>query len=267
MTEKITLATIIFCISLFLILLPTIGYSIPALPEYSKSMGLIILISIPMFAGLFYYILAEDYTVNEEPLLPFKYIFVSSVASIFVVCIAYLIDAIFAFNAFYLLLICWIIWFVVVSMPFAYYPFYVDKISKFEQGVTLDREVIGVAKKYGGIIPIVLVWELNISLDESRRILEKFCRLGEAQRKNIGSITIYDFPSTRVYLARSDTQIIELLRDNPRGLTRSNLLQLTNMSIDALDESLKRLESKGMIRYVMEIDAYVLKGITHLTNE
>jgi DNA-binding IclR family transcriptional regulator len=63
----------------------------------------------------------------------------------------------------------------------------------------------------------------------------------------------------------SGFQIIELLRNTPRGLSRSNLLQPTNMSIDALDESLKSLESKGMIQYVMELDAYMLKAITHST--
>jgi hypothetical protein len=155
------------------------------------------------------------------------------------------------------------LWVVSIIMPFIIYEVSKDKEYRLSVLAQYDREVLDVAKKYGGVLTLsMLVWELKIPLEEARKCLERFCKLGEAQKKKVGSITIYDFPSARIHLIKLDNQIIEFLRDNPQGLTRSTLLSLTNMSIDALDESLKRLESRGIIIHIIESDTYILRGIT-----
>jgi predicted transcriptional regulator len=78
-------------------------------------------------------------------------------------------------------------------------------------------------------------------------------------------LVIYDFPSTRTYLSRTDNQIIEVLRDNPYGLSRAQLIQTTGLSIESLDEALKRLETKGIIYYDIENEIYKLMGIVPST--
>jgi len=125
-----------------------------------------------------------------------------------------------------------------------------------------DKEVLDTAKRYGGVITkSVLVHELQITLEEASRSLDRFLRHGEAERKNIDSLTVYDFPGARIYLSNSDIKIVEILRDLPNGMLRVELLQATSFSIEALEESIKRLESKGIVYYDEISDNYKLRGI------
>jgi len=129
-----------------------------------------------------------------------------------------------------------------------------------------DDQVLALAKKYGGILtPSVLVWELKIPLEVAKKALERFCKHGEAHKKEVGSLTIYDFPGARIYLSGTDNQIVEVLRDNPHGMSRTQLLQAMALSIESLDEALRRLESKGIIYYDIESDVYRLMGIAPTT--
>ena len=135
-----------------------------------------------------------------------------------------------------------------------------------KRGNISDADILTIAKKYGGILtPSVIVWEEKVSLEEAKKSLERFRKHGEANKRNIGCLVIYDFPGARAYLSRADNQIIEVLRDNPYGMSRAHLLQATNFSIESLDEALKRLESKGIIHYDMEDEIYKLTGIAPTT--
>lgn len=130
----------------------------------------------------------------------------------------------------------------------------------------IDRQILAIAKKYGGILtPSVVVWELEINLKQAKKLLEKYVKYGEASKRTIGLLTIYDFPSTRAYLSQIDNEIIELLRNNPNGLSKVQILQTLGFSIESIDEALKRLELNGIIHYNIESDTYMLKGLMQPT--
>lgn len=127
----------------------------------------------------------------------------------------------------------------------------------------LERDVLSVAKKYGGILAkSVVVDELGISLRKAEEVLDRFCEYKEAVKKRTDSIIIYDFPSARVYLSRTDTKILETLLDHPPSMSRVALLQATSFSLETLEESIKRLESRGIIYYDNINDEYKLRGIS-----
>jgi len=143
-----------------------------------------------------------------------------------------------------------------------------------------DDEVLDIAKRYGGVVTkSVVVWEIskNKKMSEKRSIspkkaekllekaeeaLERFCRKGEAVKKKVkvGSrdIYIYDFPNVRFQLAKTDNRIIEVLRNNPRGMSMAELLQETDLSIEALEEALKRLEIHGIVYHDVKSNTYKL---------
>jgi len=155
----------------------------------------------------------------------------------------------------------WFPWALILFTPIFVYGFIGDKLIEPKKDLT-DVEFLTIAKKYGGILtPSVVVWETNVKLEKAKKRSERFVKHGDANKKKIGPLTIYDFPSTRIYLARSDNQIIELLRDNPQGISRAMLLILTKMQLDVLDESLKRLESSRIIYQDPVTNNYGLKGI------
>lgn len=163
-------------------------------------------------------------------------------------------------------------WIITLLSPFFAYALYYNRL-KAELDVELNRgigdsKILEIARKYGGILSLsVIVWEAKTNLEKAQKSLERFCKYGEANKRTIGSLTIYDFPSARVYLNRVDNQIVEIMRDNPYGMSRTQLLQITGLSIDSLDESLKRLESLGIIYHEMESDLYRLRGITPTTSK
>ena len=153
-------------------------------------------------------------------------------------------------------------WFFTFLTPFIVYVFAGGGLISETQMGKVDAEILAIARKYGGILTqSVVVWEAKVALEEAKKRLERFCKYGEAYKRNFGSFIVYDFPSARTYLSPTDKQIIELLRDNPYGLSRPQLLQNTSLSIESLEEALKRLESKGIIYYDMENEIYKLMGI------
>ena len=157
-------------------------------------------------------------------------------------------------------------WFFTLLTPFIVYVFAGGGLITETQMGKVDAEILAIARKYGGILTqSVVVWETKVALEEAKKRLERFCKYGEAYKRNIGSLIVYDFPSTRTYLSRTDNQIIELLRDNPYGMSRAQLLQATGLSIESLDEALKRLETKGIIYYDVESEIYKLMGIAPTT--
>jgi len=64
----------------------------------------------------------------------------------------------------------------------------------------------------------------------------------------IGDITVCDIPSARVRLVGLDETTLELLMRHGGKTTRTQPLRETAFSIEALDESLKRLETMGILR-------------------
>lgn len=132
---------------------------------------------------------------------------------------------------------------------------------------SFDDRILAIARKYGGILTLgIVVSELKVSLEKARKHLERFVKYGEAVKKRSDTLTIYDFPSARVYLSQTDKVVIELLRDNPYGLSKTELLRRTGLSIESLDETLKRLESKGIVYQDMVSDTYKLAGIAPRTD-
>lgn len=126
-----------------------------------------------------------------------------------------------------------------------------------------DPKILGIAKDYGGVITkSVVVYELQTSLEVAGKSLERFVKEQEARKINTGTLTLYDFPSARTHLSKIDNIIVEILRDNIRGMSRNELLQATGLTIEPLDASLKRLETLGITVYDKVPDEYKLKGIT-----
>jgi hypothetical protein len=157
-------------------------------------------------------------------------------------------------------------WTFTLLTPYIAYLFTRKGLTTEAQIRITDAEILDIARKYGGILTqSVIVWEAKVALEEAKKLLERFCKHGEAYKKKVGSLVIYDFPSTRTYLSRTDNQIIEVLRDNPYGLSRAQLIQTTGLSIESLDEALKRLETKGIIYYDIENEIYKLMGIVPST--
>jgi len=154
-------------------------------------------------------------------------------------------------------------WGMTLASPFVIYPMKLGELREmhsFKEGL-MDKDVLDVARKYGGIITLsIIVWELKVSLEAAQKSLERFVKHGEAIRKKVDSLLIYDFQSARIHLARSDNLVVEALRDNPFGLSRSELISQTGMAIEVLDESIKRLEDLKIIYQDMVTDKYKLRS-------
>ena len=142
-------------------------------------------------------------------------------------------------------------------------PYILYLLSPSIESEISDAEILEVAKKYGGILTKSLItYELKIDLKNAEKCLDKFCKYGEAIKKVLGNIIIYDFPGIRAYLSRADNEIIELLLKNYSGMSKADLLKATGFSIETLEESLKRLETKGIIQYDQISSEYKLRGIS-----
>jgi hypothetical protein len=172
-------------------------------------------------------------------------------------------------------------WFILLPWTLTLLTPYIIYLLKPPPPPITDDEVLDIAKRYGGVVTkSVVIWEISKKMSEKRSIspkkaekllekaeeaLERFCRKGEAVKKKVKvdsrDIYIYDFPNVRFQLAKTDNRIIEVLQDNPHGMSRTQLLQATALSIESLDEALRRLESKGIIYYDIESDVYRLMGI------
>jgi len=124
----------------------------------------------------------------------------------------------------------------------------------------LEKEVLVLARKYGGILTVsTVVAEKEVTLEEAMTVLERFCMYGEAIKKKTGFLTIYDFPGIRLHLSDVENKIIEVLRDNPQGMSFGELLQATKLPVESLKESLKELESLKIVEE--SADRYRLRGI------
>ena len=130
----------------------------------------------------------------------------------------------------------------------------------------LHFKVLGMAKKYGGVLTkSIVACELDITLENAGKWLERFRseHYCEVIKKSVDFPVVYDFPSARTnYLSRTDKVIVEILRDNYPGMLRVDLLQNTGFSIETLEKSLKRLESRGIIYYDEIGGEYKLRGIS-----
>lgn len=145
---------------------------------------------------------------------------------------------------------------------FIIFPYAIIMLSPFP---FLHFKVLGVAKKYGGVLTkSIVAYELNITLENAGKWLERFRshHYCEAIKKSVGSPVIYDFPSARIYLSQTDNMIVETLRDNYLGVLRVDLLKTTGFSTESLEESLKRLESRGIVYYDETSDEYKLRGVS-----
>ena len=152
------------------------------------------------------------------------------------------------------------------------HPFYLLHIVRTRQKMMekaevlrkFDERVVSTAIKYGGVIsPLHLIKELKITVEEAINMLERFAQHGMAHKIMISptGAYIYDFPIARAHLAMADRRIIETLINHPEGLSKSELLTKTNLSLESLEESLSRLISKGIIINLSTSDLYKLRGI------
>lgn len=133
---------------------------------------------------------------------------------------------------------------------------------KHQRGLA-DKTTLEVAKRYGGILSsTVLVFETAIPFEAAESELERLVSLGVAF-KRLGGITYsYDVPDARTHLAHGDRQIVEALAMFEGELSRVELLRRLGFPIEALDDSLLRLEQLGVL--ARKGDRYQLRGLrTH----
>lgn len=120
-----------------------------------------------------------------------------------------------------------------------------------------DSSLVAIAKKRDGILTInVVVFELQVSLEEAELLLERFLHHGAASKMQIGSVAVYDFPDVRAQLGTLRNQVIEALFKS--SMTRASLIRTTGASLEALDEALHDLERRGIIQRTSRNDEYML---------
>jgi predicted transcriptional regulator len=250
--KEIVLGGFLFYLSFVALLHMLLNNGVWIFPPNLGWESLILTLYIPLSATLIYGLVLYHYRY-----IKFAWILTFNIISLLLTTVPPLYNIHLRFE------IVFTLWAISITIPFIVYDVTAKRTSGLSSIRAYDKKVLVVATKYGGILtPSTLVWELNIDLEIARKILERFCKHGEAYKKKVGSLVIYDFPSARAYLSRTDNQIIELLRDNPYGMSRAELLQATGLSIESLDEALKRLESRDVIRYDMENNTYKPRAIT-----
>jgi hypothetical protein len=126
-----------------------------------------------------------------------------------------------------------------------------------------DPIVIDVARKYGGVLTkTVLSFETRCKLERAGTSLERFVQQGEARKFQAGSMTVFDIPSARVHLLSADKTIIEFLVKNHGQASRHDLFRESGLSIEALEASLKRLETQALIHRSPKGDTYRLAAVS-----
>jgi hypothetical protein len=126
----------------------------------------------------------------------------------------------------------------------------------------LHKKVVDLAAKYGGILsPLHLIKEFDIGIEVAIKVLEKFVYHGLAVRINKPLLgTFYDFAIVRAHMAETERKIIEILRDNPEGLTIPRMVDTTGLSIESLKHTLGRLIAEGVVVSRHLEGKYVLRG-------
>jgi hypothetical protein len=139
---------------------------------------------------------------------------------------------------------------------FAFKQWYSDRVEEIHGWNALrnsyqdvsDATLAKTAKKYGGVLTkTIIAYALDATLDQAQNALDRYVKHGEARRIQIGEMDVYDIPSARVHLLGTDKAIIEIAIGNKGKVNRTQLLRESGQSIEALDASLKRLESQGML--------------------
>jgi hypothetical protein len=126
----------------------------------------------------------------------------------------------------------------------------------------LHKNVVDLAAKYGGILsPLHLIKEFGIGIEVAIEELEKFVKHGLAVRINKPLLgTYYDFAIVRAHMTEIERKIIEILRDNPEGLTTPQMVDTTGLSIESLKHTLERLIAEGVVVSRHLEGKYVLRG-------
>jgi hypothetical protein len=129
----------------------------------------------------------------------------------------------------------------------------------------LQQKVVDLAAKYGGILsPLHLIKEFGIGIEVAIEVLEKFVRHGLAVRIDKPLLgTFYDFAIVRAHMTETERKIIEILRDNPEGLTIPQIVDMTGLSIESLKHTLERLIADEVVVPRHIEGKYVLRGFTH----
>jgi DNA-binding transcriptional ArsR family regulator len=148
------------------------------------------------------------------------------------------------------------------------HPIYLAYIARREMiksgKSVLQKKVVDLAAEYGGILsPLHLIRELEIDIKDAVELLESFVKYGLAVRIESDIGKFYDFPLVRSYMTDTEKRIIEILRDNPNGLTLPQLISKTNLSIESLNHTLDRLRASGIVISREPEGKFMLRGFTH----
>ena len=146
------------------------------------------------------------------------------------------------------------------------YLLHIARRKKREEDVSrLQQRTVDLAAKYGGVLsPLHLIKEFGVGIEVAVEILEGFVRHGLAIRIKKPLIgTFYDFPIVRAHMTEIERKIIELLRDEPEGLTIPQMINMTGLSIESLRHTLDRLIADEVIVPLRLEGKYVLRGFTH----
>jgi len=126
-----------------------------------------------------------------------------------------------------------------------------------------DKTVLDVAKRYGGILhKLILVDETGISLKAAQEALERFEQEGVARKLQLpGPLAVYDVPRVREDLMGKDKEILEKMIAAGGKITRTNLAHTLKMPMEALDDTLKRLQALGYLTHDAISDEFILRGL------
>jgi hypothetical protein len=140
----------------------------------------------------------------------------------------------------------------------------------------VQKRVVELATEYGGILsPLHLVkdddltWKWHLEnkdgTKEAIEVLERFTRHGLAvkiEKPLIGRF--YYFPMVLAHMTETERKIIEMLMDEPDGLTIPQMIYMTALSIESLKHTLERLIADGVVVARPLEEKYVLRGFSML---